>query len=358
LEFASGGFVFATTYPRMFLLPSGKVFYTGQGSGTANSNSWIFDPGVLSNLAWTQSAATTSDRSYGSAVLLPLLPPNYNPKIINFGGNGAATTEIIDLSVASPKWNPGASMSTGRIQMNAIILPDGKVLAEGGSLNNESADPAGKCADLYDPATNSFTSAGTASYSRLYHSTALLLPDATVASMGSNPGPRGNYDPAIEIYTPAYLFDANDHLITNRPSITGIAVQGNPTQVIGYNSPFSVTYTSSSPIKSAVLVRPGSSTHAFDMEQRLIGLCGPGQPSCAGSGTLSLTSPPKWQHRSSGLLHAVPARHCRRAFGCEVPSALPIHDSAATRVDHITGLGCNDYRRAIGPGIQHDVIRG
>src|SRR5262252_7651952 len=53
-------------------------------------------------------------------------------------------------------------------------------------------------------------SAGTAAYSRLYHPVALLLPDATVMSAGSNPKPRGRYAPTIEIYTPAYLFDAND----------------------------------------------------------------------------------------------------------------------------------------------------
>ena len=42
--------------------------------------------------------------------------------------------------------------------------------------------------------------------------------------MGSNPGARGSYEAAIEIYTPPYLFDANDRLITtNRPSITAIS---------------------------------------------------------------------------------------------------------------------------------------
>src|SRR5690349_1428955 len=181
-------------------------------------------------------------------------------------------------------------MSTGRIQMNAVILPNGKVLAEGGSVNNESPDTPGKQADLYDPVSNSISSAGRATYSRLYHSTALLLPDATVMSMGSNPGSRGLYQAAIEIYTPPYLFDANDHLITtNRPSITSVSAQ-----VIGYAAQFSVSYTSASAISSAVLVRPGSVTHAFDMDQRLIGLCGPApQPACsAGGSTLSLTTPP------------------------------------------------------------------
>src|SRR5262249_3604531 len=151
---------------------------------------------------------------------------------------------------------------------NAVILPNGKVLAEGGSVNNEAPDTPGKSADLYDPIANTFSAAGSAAYSRLYHSVAILLPDARVASIGSNPANRGTYEPAIEVYTPAYLFDANDRLITtNRPSITGISPSS---QGIGYGKQFSVTYTSKSAISAAVLMRPGSTTHAFDMEQRLI----------------------------------------------------------------------------------------
>jgi len=275
-------------YPRVALLPNGNVFYTGQGSGAANTNGWMFNPATG---GWTLSVATTMNRTYGSAVLLPLLPPNYTPRVMNFGGGnpGTASTEIIDLSVPSPTWIPGPSMSTGRIQMNAISLPDGRVLAEGGSVNNESPNRAGKTADLYDPVSNNMSSAGTAAYSRLYHSTALLLPDATVVSMGSNPGKRGGYEPAIEIYTPPYLYDSNDHLITaQRPQIASQPF----TAPLAYNAPFQVSYTSSAPIASAVLVRLGSATHAFNMEQRVIGLCGATAPCSALSNTLNLTTPP------------------------------------------------------------------
>ena len=59
-------------YPRQFLLPNGNVFYTGHGSGTSNANGYVFNP---ANGSWTISAATTRDRTYGSAVMLPLLPP-------------------------------------------------------------------------------------------------------------------------------------------------------------------------------------------------------------------------------------------------------------------------------------------
>ncbi|PYM00548.1 MAG: hypothetical protein DMF19_09170 [Verrucomicrobia bacterium] len=275
-------------YPRLALLPGGRVFYTGHGSGTSSANAWIFDPATG---GWTQSATINVNRSYGSSVLLPLLPPSYVPRVMNFGGASPATssTDIIDLSVPTPSYAAGPNMSTGRIQMNAVILPNGKVLAEGGSVNNEAPNTPGKTADLYDPVSNTMGSAGTAAYSRLYHSTALLSPDATVVSTGSNPGNRGSYEPAIEIYTPSYLYDANDHLITtNRPQITALSFSG----PIHYGMPFSVSYVSGSPISSVVLVRPGSATHASDMEQRLIGLCGATSPCTASNNTLSLTTPP------------------------------------------------------------------
>jgi hypothetical protein len=275
-------------FPRTFLLPSGKVFFTAQGAGSAASNAWIFDPVAKT---WTSSVAKTVDRTYGSAVLLPLLPPSYVPKVMNLGGGspGRNTTEIIDLSASSPSWSAGPNMSASRIQMNAVLLPTGEVLATGGSANDEGPDSPGKSADLFSPAGTTVRAAGVSSFSRLYHSTSLLLPDATVVSMGGNPGSRGSYLGGIEIYTPAYLYDANDQLITTaRPSITAV----NP-EIVGYGGAVSVDYTSTSPIASAVLVRPGSTTHAFDMEQRVVGLCGPSpQPACSGSGTLSLTMPP------------------------------------------------------------------
>jgi hypothetical protein len=275
-------------FPRIFLLPNGKLFYTGQGSGSRNTTGWIHDPVART---WTASATTTRERSYGNSVLLPLLPPSYTPKVMNLGGNSPATrtTEIINLSAATPSWIPGPDMSTARIHMNTVLLPDGSVLAEGGSVNSEAPDGPGKTADLYHPSTNSFTSGGTADYSRLYHSTAVLLPDATVASLGSNPGDRGKYLGAIEIYTPPYLYDVNDHLVTaDRAVITAFD------PVVRYGEMFDVGYAGTYPIDAVVLVRPSSTTHAFDMDQRLVGLCGPApQPPCLGpGGTLTLTAPP------------------------------------------------------------------
>ena len=68
-------------------------------------------------------------------MLLPLtLASNYDPNVIIMGGHSPATntTEIIDLGSATPAWKSGPNMSQGRIEMNAVILPDGRVLAVGG----------------------------------------------------------------------------------------------------------------------------------------------------------------------------------------------------------------------------------
>src|SRR5947209_15455272 len=138
------------------------------------------------------------------------------------GGTPATpTTEIIDLSAPTPAWQFGPSMSQPRIEMNATILPNGKVLALGGSLNDEDAATASLNADLYDPATNTISSAGANVYPRLYHSGSVLLPDATVALLGGNPV-RGSYEGHIEIYSPAYLFNV-DGTRAARPVISGVS---------------------------------------------------------------------------------------------------------------------------------------
>ncbi|MDP9339399.1 MAG: chitobiase/beta-hexosaminidase C-terminal domain-containing protein [Acidobacteriota bacterium] len=267
-------------YPRMHLLPSGKVFYSGSGT-----QSRTFDP---STNTWSGVIATTlfaSNRGYGSSVLLPLTPANgYKPRVMIFGGANPSTntTEIIDLSAATPAWASGPNMSKPRIEMNATLLPNGRILTMGGSLNDEDASTASLQADLFDASSTTVTqgSAGSNAYPRLYHSQALLLPDATVWVAGGNPN-RGSYEQHIEIYKPPYLYSANGSLAT-RPSITSI----NPS-VIGYGTSFQVQTPDAANISSVVLMKNGSPTHAFDMEQRMVGLT-----FSTGSGVLNVTGPP------------------------------------------------------------------
>jgi hypothetical protein len=265
-------------YPRMHLSTDGRVFYAG-----STRSSRFFDPSAKT---WSNIVATvnyTTNRTYGTSVLLPLTPANgYRPRVMIFGGGNpaTATTEIIDLSAPTLQWQYGPSMSQPRIQMNATLLPNGRVLATGGSRNNEEALTASLNADLYDPTTNTFSSAGANLYARLYHSNALLLADATVLLIGGNPQ-RGTVERRLEIYSPAYLFNI-DGTAAFRPTITGLVPE-----TVAYGAPFQVQTPNAADIASVVLVRPGAPTHAFDMEQRLVGLS-----YTAGNGVLNVTSPP------------------------------------------------------------------
>src|SRR5882672_9151093 len=266
-------------YPRMHLIPNGKVFYSG-----STTSSRYFDPVAHT---WSAVVANTNynvTRTYGTSVLLPLTPANnYKPVVMIMGGGNpsTATTELIDLSSATPKWTNGPSMSQPRIEMNATILPNGKILALGGSLNDEDTGTASLNTDLYDPATNTFSSSGKNAFARLYHSNSLLLPDGTVWFAGGNPA-RGTYEQHMEIYSPAYLFNP-DGTLAARPTITSV-----PSSAVGYGSAFQLQTPDAASITSVVLMRPGAPTHAFDMEQRLVAM-----NFTAGSGVLNVTAPPK-----------------------------------------------------------------
>jgi hypothetical protein len=274
-----GGTIFpgVPLYPRQNLLPSGKVFESG-----ANRNSKMYDPATH---LWSDVATTNfpANRDYGTSVLLPLTRANgYKPRVMILGGvspNATDTTELIDLSASQPAWIFGPKMVRPRIQLNATILPSGKVLVSGGSANDENGGTASLEAELYDPDANSFSSASTMEFPRLYHSNTLLLPDATVMAVGGNPQ-RTVYEPHIEIYSPSYLFNA-DGSRARRPVITAIG-HG----VIGYSAGFTINTPDAASIKTVVMIRAGAVTHAFDMEQRLVGLA-----FTAGKGSLYATAP-------------------------------------------------------------------
>lgn len=265
-------------YPRQHLLPSGKVFESG-----ANPNSKMYDPATQ---LWTDVARTilVEPRDAGTSVLLPLNEQDgFKPRVMILGGRfptATDTTELIDLSVNQPQWVNGPRMARPRIQLNATLLPNGKVLVSGGSVNDEDAATATLQAELYDPDANSLSAAGTMEFPRLYHSNAILLPDATVMALGGNPQ-RGVFEPHIEIYSPPYLFNS-DGSPAKRPVITRVTPE-----MIYYRAPVKIYTPDAAYIKAVVLVRPGAVTHAFDMEQRLVRLS-----FTAGNGVLNVAGPP------------------------------------------------------------------
>jgi Domain of unknown function (DUF1929) len=264
-------------YPRLHLLPTGQVFYSAPSSASVvfdpSSQSWSF-------LAWTIYGGPIEERTYGSSVLLPLTPANnYDPKVMIMGGDNPATktTEIIDLGQITPRWVQGPPMSQTRVEMEATLLPNGKVFVSGGSAEDENASTASLTSEIYDPVTNTFLPAGSNTYPRLYHNVQLLLPDGTVMMAGGNPA-QGVYEKHIELYKPPYLFNS-DGTPASRPSISSA-----PSSVT-YGSTFAVQ-TPNTDIASIEFIKPGAVTHSFDMDQRFVGLS-----FTSSGGTLNVTVP-------------------------------------------------------------------
>ena len=137
--------------------------------------------------------------------------------------------------------------------------------------------------EIYNPATDTWTPAATATVPRLYHSTALLLPDATVVTAGSNPDGGShviwdddpNEEMRLEVFSPPYLFRGP------RPVISTAPAQCNYGQSIQIKSPQSAN------IRWASLMRNCVTTHSYDGSQRLVDL----DVTSLANGTVTATVP-------------------------------------------------------------------
>ena len=154
--------------------------------------------------------------------------------------------------------------------------------------------------------------------------------------MGGNPQ-RGNYERRLEIYSPAYLFNT-DGTPAVRPTITGVTPG-----TVGYGAAFQVQTPNAAGIASVVLVRPGAPTHAFDMEQRLVGLS-----YTVGSGVLNVTSPPNGNIAPPGyymlfVLNTAGVPSVARFVGWRHPT-----ESGPCRHDYQPGGQCHPQPRRNG----------
>ncbi len=205
----------------------------------------------------------------------------YEPgKVLRCGGNDPDTgvltpvTQMIDLSdPTNPlpmNWDTDFTwnMTTARRDNNLVLLADGTILAVGGTDGSGAVFEA----ELFDPNAPflAWQRMAIMARPRQNHSTALLLPDATVLAAGFPDNYQGGYYPSAEIYRPAYLFKAGGGE-ADRPMI-GYAPMDVP-----YGTDFSVILSGGSPVEATEIdkvsfVRLGSSTHGFDMDQRYASL--------------------------------------------------------------------------------------
>src|SRR2546422_3517671 len=83
------------------------------------------------------------------------------------------------------------SMAFPRTEHTLPLLPDGTVLAIGGSRTSDVGDPAAAVLEpeLWSPSTETWTTLAAMSTPRMYHSTAVLLPDGRVLVAGGGKDP-------------------------------------------------------------------------------------------------------------------------------------------------------------------------
>eukprot|EP00897_Mesotaenium_endlicherianum_P008146 jgi/Mesen1/735/ME000110S_11002 len=277
-------------YPLVHLLPSGYLFIF------AARSSIVFDyinhrvvttlpdygpPGVYRNYPVT-----------GTSFLLPLDPSNgYKAEVVICGGNSGtaynnpkvqATADCGRIAPDSdnPTWESD-TMPFPRLMLDSVVLVDGTVLIINGAqygfqqLTQVSATTPTLQPVLYDPKQplgqrwQKYPAA--TKVARMYHSTALLLPDATVMLSGSNPNAKltrsGPFPTEfrIERFSPHYL-----HTGAGRPKL--ISTPASAT----YNDVFQVTGSGTNSTAqstfSVALINEGFSTHSQRYGMRLVRL--------------------------------------------------------------------------------------
>jgi hypothetical protein len=196
------------------------------------------------------------------------------------GTEAENTCEIIDLDDPQPNWRPTQSMKHARYYAYPVLLPNRTVLIIGGRGGHKEhakgrvhpatqtegewqpppQDPlAVREPELFNPANETWMTLAPMACDRLYHASALLLPDGRVLTAGSNPM-SGLNELRIEIYHPPYLFQGP------RPEIESV-----PNHV-SYGQLLEIGTKEASEIEEVVLIRPGVTTHCVDTDQRHVEL--------------------------------------------------------------------------------------
>jgi hypothetical protein len=313
-------------YAHSYLMPSGKMFIQANYSAIL----WDPDTGAEQALPDTPKQVVWVYPASGAAAMLPLTPDNgYNPTILFCGGQDGDTlpdslwgnyahpvANTFDLPASkacqriTPEPADGSAVAytadddmldSGRTMGQFVILPTGEFLVINGAAKGTAgyADQTGQTAPgqmpfgmslaadptlkpaLYDPSKPagqrwSDAGLGTSQIPRLYHSTALLLPDGSVMVAGSNPNVDVNFTVPYKTEYRAEYFYPPYFNASARPAPTGI-----PKTISYGGASFDLTVpakgftgnpNTAAATAKVMLIRPGWTTHAMSMGQRALQL--------------------------------------------------------------------------------------
>jgi hypothetical protein len=250
-------------YPLQFLLSGGSMLE----AGPAAPSSFLFNP---ANNQWSNLPSMLGHHwAYGNGIIYTdASGPTPRQVVMVAGGQDTvqvrAGNEWLDGGAPGAGWTTFPSWRQARHNSNTVILPDGKLVTVGGNAGTNTYDQPVLQAEMYSTqasvTTGQWQQMLPHSIQAAYHSTAILLPDATVLlsqdDMDKSTAAAAQHK--AQVYSPPYLFKGQ------RPRIQSI-----PAGVVRGQS-FSVTTDRA--VATAVLVAPGATTHGNDMHQRAIRL--------------------------------------------------------------------------------------
>ncbi len=240
-----------TTYPHQMVMPNGSMLQV------AGNGSFLLDPTTWN---WSSLPKMPARAGAGSAHLMLPGGPAGSDRVMVVGGlvGGVAqsSAETFDLAHRRAGWSLGPAMPTARAHMNVVQVPDGSAYGIGG--NGAGLQNLPETTTMhYNPTTGGWKNMAVQSVRRAYHSTAVLLPDGRIMSAGDNENGGGLQ--AIDFYKPPYLFNGPRPVIASAP------------KRLVYGGHFTIGTTGSAATK-AVLMAPGSTTHANEMNARYVPL--------------------------------------------------------------------------------------
>jgi N-acetylneuraminic acid mutarotase len=183
------------------LLPSGKVLVTGGTHKNHNppeaASAEVYDPATRS---WSPTGPMLVSRQEHTATLLP------SGKVLVTGGTIESWTTLSSAELYDPathQWSGTSSLSSVRARHIAVLLPTGKVLVAGGALDGIPQATA----ELYDPATGTWSPTGSMRNVRSNAAATLLRSGKVLVTGGTDARYYAQalaelYDPATGTWTP------------------------------------------------------------------------------------------------------------------------------------------------------------
>jgi len=239
-------------YPRVYVAPGGKVFVLN----STNGKMFYLSTAGSGSITLSSVVAPAGNIAYPTVPFVPgkLLSIRANKQVV-----------VVDYTTPTPVVTATDPIDQNRFWANGTVLADGRVVVSGGSNVANELSGVDYQTQIWDPNTGHWTAGASATKPRLYHSTAVLLPDATVLTGGGGaPGPVINLN--AEIYYPPYLYAA-DGTPALRPTLSSTDL---PTYDPG--ATLTATVGPLDTIARLTLVRSGSATHSNDSDARFIEL--------------------------------------------------------------------------------------